>query len=214
MTKEIKFKCDRNKDNLLDYLLVKTAPVIAGIKPAILLRLCKCRHIRKMTHYDSFCIHQDEIIKLLNLKCLVMKNDGRDIQVLFYDPQVMSEALQQEAIVAFLGEHGYREPENTDTTLAQLKSRFSGQYFPHEIGIFLGYPLKDVQGYMGRKEIAAKLEKALWRVFGDPAESLRLMNQYRSAEKAAQLILSAGNSIRNSIQQLKQINKFDQYIFE
>ena len=54
MGKEIKFKCDRNKDNLLDYLLVKTAPVLTGIKPAILLRLCKCRHIRKMTHYDSF----------------------------------------------------------------------------------------------------------------------------------------------------------------
>jgi hypothetical protein len=214
MNQEIKFNCDRNKDNLLDYLLVKTAPVLTGIKPAILLRLCKCRHIRKMTHYESFCIHQDEIIKLLNLECLVMKNDGRDIQVMFYDPQVMSETLQQEAVVAFLGEQGYSEPGNTDKTLEQLKLRFSSHCFPHEIGIFLGYPLKDVKGYMDRKEIAVKLAKARWRVFGDPAESLRLMNQYRTAEKAAQLILSAGNSIRNSIQLLKQINKLDQYIFE
>ena len=143
-----------------------------------------------------------------------MKNDGRDIQVLFFDRKVMSKTLQQETIAVFLRELGYSENDNIDKTLAQLKTRFSENDFPHEIGIFLGYPLKDVKGYMDRKEIAVNLEKALWRVFGDPTESFRLMNQYRSAEKAAQLILSAGNSIRNSIQQLKQINKFDQYIFE
>ena len=196
------------------YLLVKSAPVIMGVKPAILLRLCKCNHVKKMKHFDSFCLHQQEIMETLNIECMVMKNNGRDIQVLFYDEAVMAEYLKQPVIADFLKANGYSEPESIQETLKELKLRFTGTDFPHEIGIFLGYPLKDVKGYISCKTVAVKLEKAMWRVFGDPAESLRLMDKYRMAEKAGQLVATTSRGISESINQLRQIASLDKYIFE
>ena len=214
MKKVIRYNCEKSKDSIMRYLLVKSAPVIMGVKPAILLRLCKCQHVKRMKHFDSFCLHQNEIMEALNIECLVMKNNGRDIQVLFYDKAVMAAYLRQPAIAGFLDECGYSAPKSLPVTMNELKARFTGTDFPHEIGIFLGYPLKDVKGYMSRKAIAVKLEKAMWRVFGDPAESLFLMDQYRMAEKAGQLVASTGRSISESINQLKQISSLDKYIFE
>lgn len=41
--------------------------------------------------------------------------------------------------------------------LEQLRSRLHGsEEFPHEIGVFLGYPLNDVLGFIKTTEVTAK----------------------------------------------------------
>ena len=47
---------------------------------------------------------------------------------------------------AFLARFGY-EYGSVEEALKQLKCRMSGE-FPHEIGVFLGYPLGDVCGFL------------------------------------------------------------------
>jgi hypothetical protein len=72
-------------------------------------------------------------------------------------------------------------PSLTDD-LNWLENRFHAfsQSFPHEIGLFLGYPLKDVEGFI-RNQQTSVAGRTLWRVFGEPTESLALMQRFRSA---------------------------------
>ncbi|MBE6381939.1 MAG: DUF3793 family protein [Lentisphaerae bacterium] len=50
--------------------------------------------------------------------------------------------------------------------LAELRRRASVELIPHEVGVFIGYPLKDVAGFM-RHIPATPVHRGAWRVYGD-----------------------------------------------
>ena len=51
-------------------------------------------------------------------------------------------------VVKFLERYGYTV-NRLDNVLARLKHRITDSFeFPHEIGVFLGYPLGDVIGFI------------------------------------------------------------------
>ena len=61
--------------------------------------------------------------------------------------------------------------------------RESGR-IPHEIGLVLGYPLKDVLGFMGL--LPLRYEGGCgWRIYGNPCRSLRRSQRYRVARERA-----------------------------
>ena len=60
---------------------------------------------------------------------------------------------------------------------------------PHEVGVFIGYPVKDVRGFIHGGD-KAQVERASWQVFGDPAESISRMERYREAEARAKRIIN------------------------
>ena len=49
--------------------------------------------------------------------------------------------------------------------------------FPHEIGIFLGYPTEDVEGFIANKGDNFKL-CGCWKVYGDEEKAKRLFINY------------------------------------
>ncbi len=61
---------------------------------------------------------------------------------------------------------------------------------PHEIGIALGYPLKDVWGFMGFRSFRCS-GSCGWRIFGDPAPSMRIRARYDDARRRAEYLLKA-----------------------
>jgi len=202
--KKDNYKCTHSKEDFLKYLLVKTAPVITGVKPATLLRISNCCKAREFQHYDSFCVYQEEIMRSLNIEHMVMKNNSTDIQVLFYESEFMKRSLIAPEVSQLLYEHGYSKFKSVKLSLKKLKSRFCNMEFPHEIGVFLGYPVKDVRGFINRSESSVLVDKGLWRVFGDPSESLQLMRQYRSAEDLGRRISTVCHDLESCIFQLKQ----------
>lgn len=50
--------------------------------------------------------------------------------------------------------------------------------FPHEIGLFLGYPVEDVKGFIENKASCAKCV-GYWKVYGDEEKAQKLFNQYK-----------------------------------
>ena len=56
---------------------------------------------------------------------------------------------------------------NVQELLFHLRGRFTDPTeFPHEIGLFLGYPLEDVEGFCRKKGADCKLS-GYWKVYGD-----------------------------------------------
>jgi hypothetical protein len=60
---------------------------------------------------------------------------------------------------------------------------------PHEIGLALGYPIKDVLGFMGF-DTASCTGTCGWRIFGDRDPSLRRSRQFKHAKRKAEAFLN------------------------
>lgn len=50
--------------------------------------------------------------------------------------------------------------------------------FPHEIGLFLGYPLEDVKGFIENKADCSKCS-GCWKVYGNEEKALKLFEKYQ-----------------------------------
>ncbi|MBW2039277.1 MAG: DUF3793 family protein [Deltaproteobacteria bacterium] len=60
---------------------------------------------------------------------------------------------------------------------------------PHEIGLALGYPIKDVLGYMGLIPLRST-GNCGWRIYGDPTPSLRKSREFEQAREQAAAFIS------------------------
>ena len=71
-----------------------------------------------------------------------------------------------------------------------LIDKLNSKDFPHEIGIFLGYPLKDVVGFMGYGNYKFYKTK-YWKIYGDPEISDIVYNNFLKDRKAMRHIISS-----------------------
>ena len=85
--------------------------------------------------------------------------------------------LSQPEIRAFLTQYGYTEDMDLQQMLGTLASRMLCGSFPHEIGIFLGYPLADVQGFIANNGKNCLL-CGCWKVYSDPESARRTFANY------------------------------------
>ena len=176
-------QCVDRHQLLLRHLMIKLAPVLLGVKPAGMVRLTNCGRIGGGAQCDLFCLHQREILEALHLECRILRNDGINLVVLFFRRAVLERTLESSEAAGFLKECGYPSGEGMAAILEELTARCRrGGNFPHEIGIFLGYPLKDVRGFIEDRSACRPVPRGLWRVAGDPAESLAVMEKFRCAE--------------------------------
>ena len=79
--------------------------------------------------------------------------------------------------------------------LETLRRRvLSSESFPHEIGLFLGYPLPDVLGYIQNRGKNSKLCGA-WQVYGDAAEAERSFRRFRKCSELYKRRYNGGESL-------------------
>lgn len=196
-------QCEERGQQLMRHLVRKLAPVLLGVKPAGLVRLTNCGRIGGGAQCDLFCIHQREILEALRLECRILRRDGSDWVVLFYRRVVLEKVLAGSTAAAFLTECGYPAGQGMPAVLEELTARCRrGGEFPHEIGIFLGYPLKDVRGFMENPAACLALPRGMWRIAGNPAESLAVMESFRCAEAKVVRLLEESGSLPELIERI------------
>ena len=105
--------------------------------------------------------------------------------------------FQNPGIREFLAGHGYRE-FGLEYCLARLQKRVQeNPSFPHEIGLFLDYPLEDVEGFIKYGGKNAKYS-GFWQVYGDEKEAVKLFSKYQKCREVYTRIY--GNRIRSIYQ--------------
>ena len=72
---------------------------------------------------------------------------------------------------------GYDTKLSVEEKLRILEERISCGSFPHEIGIFLGYPVDDVLGFIENKG-ANYLFCGFWKVYSNPRKAKRAFDEY------------------------------------
>ena len=66
--------------------------------------------------------------------------------------------------------------------------------FPHEVGLFLGYPLEDVIGFETHGARDFKYS-GTWKVYGDKETAIRRMNLYKKCSETCMKLLASGLSV-------------------
>ena len=167
--------CCENKStsSYIKRILEMLGPVILGSKPAEILNVSGKIDAKKdkLNNIESFFNNCSKISYHV-----INTHDG-GIRVLFINKKSLSEVLSNKKSVNFLKFIGYPSDYNLETYIDLLIYKLHLEKFPDEIGIFLGYPLKDVLGFMGygKNEL---FEIKGWRIYGDPLPSYEVSNNF------------------------------------
>lgn len=179
-------KLPKNRAAFEKWLFVHIAGVLFGNKSGELLMLtageCRLRIDQQLTTIAS-------LAQLWNYSFLVLMQDLSCARIVFYDYAKVQEVLSETPEWAFTA-MGYPDQVEPETFLKEVGQRWreTGQ-IPHEIGFALGYPTKDVLGYMGLVSSPCT-GMCGWRIHGDPQPSLRKSREFKQAKEKALAFLN------------------------
>ena len=149
------------------------APTMARLKTGNMFA-CGFESREKMTE-DLRALNRQLRVKGLRILPLRWR-DGKALLYL-YRPRRLERDLENPMARDLLAECGYGNC-NANLCLARLMARLrSGEDFPHEVGLFLGYPPADVDGFMHRKEHFKAC--GLWKVYDDVEGAARQFERCR-----------------------------------
>ena len=158
-----------------EYQIIRfCAPTLAGLKTASLFA------VRTVSYHalaeQAAALHQRLCKKgvcvwLLGVSC------GRAL-IYLYRPKALARDLACEDAACLLNGSGYDGTEPSGC-LRCLMDRLQCQKdgFPHEIGLFLGYPPEDVRGFIENETRNYKFT-GYWKVYGDEERSRALFDKF------------------------------------
>lgn len=145
-----------------EMVVQKCSPTLAGLKTGSLF---SCPREDRAKVLD--CVRQfNRCLVPRGVRMIPLKFGERHTLIYLYRPQRLQKDLKTPKARAILAERGYCV-DNPQRCVAQLISRLAGcGEFPHEIGLFLGYPAEDVEQFIRQEAKNAKLV-GTWKVYGD-----------------------------------------------
>ena len=163
-------------------LIEQCAPALAGIKPANLFRY----QAKEQAAFRQELLRVARELAPFGLAIRILKTcpqTGASL-IYLYRAEWLRRILAEPEHLKFRRENGYTTERGCSGLLEQLSGRLClEQEFPHEIGVFLGYPLEDVVGFIehrGRNFTCC----GHWKAYGDPEEAQRRFEAYRQCTAA------------------------------
>lgn len=174
-----------------DEMIVETcSPTLAGLKTGSMFS----------TKYTD---RRELFRQLKRLNLLLVPKGLRIIPLRFtedraliylYRPSCLSRDLTDKEARKILESRGYI-PENESQCIHCLVGRLKQEGdFPHEIGLFLGYPAEDVAGFI-EKGARACLCTGVWKVYSHRERALELFSRYKKCSASYKVQFRRGTGI-------------------
>ncbi|MGI6012557.1 MAG: DUF3793 family protein [Ruminococcus sp.] len=172
----------RNETDLC--IACQCGPVLAGVKTSNI--------------FMAKGIGENQLMEIFSDTPLACRKIYQDMYLVYWPERIQREIMDKR-IQHFLRKYGYRVFW-TNGVLDRLCKRMERykkglDVFPHELGIFLGYPLEDVQGFIDNRG-KNYLYCGYWKVYGDVKEAKRLFARYRMAKAAVFAAVRRGWSVK------------------
>ena len=173
-------------------MALQCAPIIMGIKVSNLLIVSSC---------------DEEAVRMILKKTGIvhyrlLRQENKTTFLLFRIP-ILTSHLQDPDVQRMLANNGY-----LDLSLGGILRTFQCRYetymnqgegFPHEMGLLLGYPIEDVEGFVKHKG-KNYLYSGYWKVYKDVDKKKHLFEEYESAKETLIIRLANGCGIRSMIE--------------
>ena len=143
---------------------------IVGIKPACLI---------SVRGKDCLALCKKHFAGSGSVSFVIVKAAKGKKRLFIYHKKSLDFVLSDAKTREYLAKCGYPDDGTSGTYVRLLARRLRGARFPHEIGLFFGYPLKDVRGFMGEPIPYSKTMG--WRMYGDTKVSEKVYYQHKNA---------------------------------
>ncbi len=179
-------KC-MNRDELEGQIAIQCAPLLTGVKISNLLTVCTGLKgaVIRLFRNTGICSH-------------LFYESKEKVTFLLYHKEGLEEHLNHPEARSLMESLGY-----CGCPLVEILRNVSRRYtlymgkhrpFPHEIGLLLGYPAVDVEGFI-RCQGKNYLYSGYWKVYGDLRQSLKAFESYDRAREEVVRMVFAGVGI-------------------
>ncbi len=157
---------------MFDKLLVKyCAPTLMRIKTASMFTY-KCSSYKHLSFQISYW---NSVLNPKGIYLTLFKYNGDRAIMYLYIKNKLENLFTEQNVSDFLENYGYN-PSDLDACLNLLSSRFTSEdNLPHEVGVFLGYPLNDVKSFI-KHSGKNSLHTGYWKVYHDKEQSIKMFN--------------------------------------
>ncbi|MCC3869532.1 DUF3793 family protein [Terrisporobacter mayombei] len=165
---------------MIDKLLIKYAsPTLAGVKTGSLFKV----YTHNKSNLNIEIKNYNLLLNSLDVYLDIIYTCDKYDLIYLYRSKMLLNDLKNKSVIDFLSTYGY-ECINIEDYIFHLKVRF--KFFhktPHEIGVFLGYPLNDVKDFIKYKGNNFKI-CGCWKVYNDVELCI---NKFKIFKKYTQL---------------------------
>ena len=162
-----------------ELVVEQCSPTMAGLKTG---NLFSCPAEDTRTLWQSIRRLNQRLVPC-GIRLVPVKSLGDRELIYMYRPEKLRRDLREQGARAILREK--RDPtEDPERCVVELVRRLNRETdFPHEVGLFLGYPPQDVEGFIREHARCAKCVGA-WKVYGDEEAAKRTFALYKRCTRA------------------------------
>ena len=168
-------------------VVTQCAPVLKGVKISNLITM-KPGGWRKIRAY----------LKKSRIICIPLYADAEKEVLFLYRYEQLERHLKNREVREFLRSCGYESFE-VASALVRLRRRYQlyagiSKEFPHELGVLLGYPVGDVQGFIDNRG-ENSLTSRYWKVYQNPKEAEKIFDLYDRVKEQALKEIMCGRTL-------------------
>ncbi|SFE24783.1 Protein of unknown function [Peptostreptococcaceae bacterium pGA-8] len=168
------------------------SPTLAGFKVGNIVN-CSFSSIEQL--YEDIS-HLNSQLNGKGIYAVLLRVSGSMALIYVYRPHKLLTSLKDPRVTAFLSKCGYKK-FTIGALINALRRRLVASRkddFPHEIGIFLGYPFEDIIGFLDNKGKNSLLT-GTWKVYSDVCTARCTFAKHKKCTKLYCERLSAGTPI-------------------
>lgn len=171
-------------------MILHGSPTLAGLKTGSLFRYS----YRSEEEMRASLRYWNRVFLSKGLRVIPLTFRSNKALLYLFRPAKLRKDLCNDVACRILSERGYctESPQRCIRCLMQRLNECDE--FPHEIGLFLGYPAEDVCAFMEHRECDLKCI-GCWKVYGDEAAAQKTFAKFRKCNEIYRRCWKNGTSI-------------------
>lgn len=173
-----------------EIVIENCSPTLAGIKTGNMFTV----RINKETHIRDEVRHLNSVLGNKGLRAVPLKQTPLYAVIYIYRPGYLKKDLKHPKARSILEARGY-DCSNPDGCVARLARRMNEDgSFPHEVGLFLGYPPFDVECFMKDPHSGVKC-CGCWKAYSNPEEAKEKFVRFKKCTEVYRDLNRQGKSL-------------------
>ena len=173
-----------------ELIIEHCSPTLAGIKTGNMFSV----RITEDTDINREVRELNNVLREKGIRVIPLKKTSRFALIYFYRPDHLKKNLSEPQALSILKKMGYelRTPECCIVEL--IRHLKSSPDFPHEIGLFLGYPPSDVECFMKHPCRGVKCS-GCWKAYSEPEKAQKMFARFKKCTEVYHKMNKRGKSL-------------------
>ena len=158
-------------------IITQCAPTLVGLKAGSIFN----EHFDNKEEFFNQVSSFNARFKDDGINMIPLSSTSNSALIYVYRRKDLENDFKNSISKELLTNYGY-DSNNIFSSIQRLRKRMETKGFPHEIGLFLGFPPEDVKGFIDKKGQNYK-SIGYWKVYGDEEKAQNTFNKYHRCQK-------------------------------